>query len=111
VDVFIQDLNFLDLKSVLKHSRAHVTYEGGTTHIATQLGTKCVVTFGPTLAQFSGYPSNVNISSTTCSGCFESGMNWNSRCARGLDEPACMESITGMMVYEGVCEILHGNKA
>lgn len=89
------------VKYVLLNSILHIDIEGGLVHIATQLGTKCVVLFGPTSINAFGYPQNINIKAGDCHNCcgVESDIY---KCARHLDIPACMEAISVDMVYKEV---------
>lgn len=105
-DIQIRNAALGAVKIFLKHALLHLANEGGMAHIATQLGTKCVVLFGPTPVHYYGYPQNVNIVSPLCSGCMEYAENWFVRCARGLETAECMEGITGDMVMGGAREIL-----
>lgn len=82
---------------VLKNAMLHVDIEGGLVHIATQLGTKCIVLFGPTVKEYYGYGQNTNIQAGNCHNCWGLYSDVN-RCARGMKEPACMSSITPEMV-------------
>ena len=84
---------------VLKNSFLHIDIEGGLVHIASQLGTKCVVLFGPTVAEYYGYENNINIRAGNCHNCWGLYSDVN-RCARGMQEPECMYSITPQMVYD-----------
>lgn len=89
------------VKWVLKQSIFHLDIEGGLVHLATQLGTKCVVLFGSTRKEIFAYPENINISSGTCHGCwYLRGEAF--RCAKDLEKPDCMYSITPEMVLREV---------
>jgi ADP-heptose:LPS heptosyltransferase len=48
----------------------HIDDEGGLVHMATALGTKCAVLFGPTPVGIFGYEQNINICADTCKECF-----------------------------------------
>jgi ADP-heptose:LPS heptosyltransferase len=109
IDVCVKGAELEDVKVVLKNSLLLVAGEGGITHLATQLGTRCVVVFGPTPVHYYGYPTNVNIVSPACSGCMEVTEEWAKECPRGFEKPVCMGAITGQMVLDGVKEIL-GNE-
>ena len=74
-------------------------------HLATQLGTKCAVLYGPTQVTYVGYPQNINIQAGTCHDCYGLYDNLD-RCARGLDEPECMYSITPEYVMENIKKYL-----
>ena len=94
------------VKYILLHSRLHIDKEGGLVHLATQLGTKCVVCFGPTQEWFFGYPENINIKAGNCHGChcLYDGFDV---CAKGMEKPECMWGITPEMVMERVEGYLH----
>ena len=82
--------------------------EGGLVHLATNLGTKCVVLFSPTQPNIYAYPNNINIVYATCNGCY--GLYENGyACARGLEKPECMYSITPEMVMEKIAEYIDSN--
>ena len=85
---------------VLKNSLLHIDIEGGLVHLATQLGTKCVVLFGPTQELYFGYKQNINIKAGTC---HEMYLDYT-KCARHMDRPECMYNITPKMVLEKVKE-------
>lgn len=93
------------VKYILLHSQLHIDKEGGLVHLATQLGVKCVVCFGPTQEWFFGYSENINIKAGNCHGChcLYDGFDV---CARGMDKPECMWSITPEMVMERVKEYI-----
>jgi len=80
------------IKYVLDNSLLHVDIEGGLVHLASQLGTRCAVLFGPTPIEFFGYKENINIKMGACSGCiglYQDGYY----CARGLKQAECMLKI------------------
>lgn len=92
------------VKYILCGSLLHVDKEGGLVHLATQLGTKCIVCFGPTQEEFFGYPENINLKVGNCHGChcLYDGFDV---CARGMEKPECMWSITPEIVMEKVAEL------
>ena len=68
------DRHFLNVdlgltKYILANSLLHVGYEGGLIHLATALGTKCLVLFGPSGADYFGYKQNINLVSEICRPC------------------------------------------
>ncbi len=89
------------VKYVLRDSMLHIDKEGGLVHLATQLGTRCVVCFGPTQEEFFGYTENINIKAGKCHGCYclYDGLDV---CARGMERPECMWSITPQIVMKNV---------
>lgn len=86
---------------ILKHSLLHIDIEGGLVHFATQLGTKCIVLFGPTRKEYYGYPQNINIQAGRCHGCYGLYPDVN-QCARNMERPECMYSITPDLVMQAV---------
>ncbi len=90
------------VREILAHSLLHIDVEGGLVHFATQLGTKCIVLFGPTEVEFFGYPQNINVRAGNCHGCCHLYPQAYNCCARGMEEPECMYSITPEMVMEHV---------
>ena len=96
------------VEHILMHSVFHLDTEGALVHLASQLGTKCIVIFGPTQVDYFGYPSNINIVSDKCHGCY--GLyDVIYSCARDMDKPECMWSITPEMVMEHVKEFMDSN--
>ena len=98
-----EDLEFV--KHVLKKAYFHLDIEGGLVHLASQLGTRCIVLFGSTQVWYFGYDGNVNIVSPACHGCWRLHREEYS-CARGRKKPDCMWSITPDMVMGKVEKIL-----
>ena len=102
--------NDLELvKYILANSLLHVGCEGGLIHLATQLGTKCVVFFGPSNHYFFGYDRNINLVSDVCYPCMYIFPDY-SLCLRGFKETPCMLSHTPQLVCEVTCNYLK-NKA
>lgn len=96
-------------KYILANSLLHVGCEGGLIHLATKLGTKCLVLFGPSPSCYVSYPKNINISAEVCHPCMyllEGGGALNV-CMRGFEEPLCMASITPQQVFEETCDYLN----
>ncbi len=79
--------------SILSESSLHIDTDSGLVHIATSLGTKCVVLFGPTNAAYCSYPENLNITPRLCGNCWWNTDSWMNSCPKGLVVPECMSSI------------------
>ena len=99
----------LDLRlveQILAHSLLHVDIEGGLVHLASQLGAKCAVIFGPTDPAHFGYKSNINLMSDVCVPCF--GVRVDAyHCLRGQhDRPPCMCAVKPEEVWERTREWL-----
>lgn len=104
-DFWLMGLKYDVLAHVLKHSVFHLDIEGGLVHLATQLGTKCVVLWGPTVFEYFAYKHNVNIRVGICHGCAGLYRDIN-KCARNMDEPECMYSIQPEVVMEAIDSVL-----
>ena len=96
---------------ILSNSLIHIDCEGGLVHIATQLGTKCVVLFGPTPVWFYGYNKNVNITSKKCNDCCHVRGEWYTECILGDAVPRCMEDIKVETVFGAVSRELDSKRA
>ena len=95
------------IKYILANSILHIGCEGGLIHLATALGTKCLVLFGFTSVYYYGYDRNINIVSDVCYPCANVFYNSATRiCMRGAKEPPCMLSITPQLVCEVTCNYL-----
>lgn len=104
-DQYVLGEDFRLVLHILKNSMLHLDIEGGLVHIASQLGTKCVVLFGPTVPDYYGYEQNINIRIGDCRECWGLYSNVN-RCARGMKKPICMRRITPKMVSAKIDEYM-----
>ena len=100
-DKYVLGYDLEIVKYILKNSLIHIDCEGGLVHLATQLGTHCIVLFGPTPIKFYGYPDNINIQAGKCHNCYWLVDNMY-ECYRGMEEPECMYSITPEIVFKAV---------
>lgn len=104
-DMYILGESFSQILHILKNSTLHIDIEGGLVHIATQLGTKCVVLFGPTVLEYYGYEENINIKTGNCHNCWGLFSDVN-KCAKELEKPSCMYAITPEMVTEEITKYM-----
>lgn len=95
------------VKYILCGSLIHIDIEGGLMHLATQLGTKCAVIYGPTQVELFGYPQNINLVSDKCSNCYLLYPEYY-RCARGQEKPECMWSVRPELVMSVIEAYLEG---
>ena len=93
---------------ILRDSIFHLDIEGGLVHLATMIGTKCIVLWGPTVFDYFSYPSNINVRAGKCHDCAGLYRNVND-CARHMEKPECMYSITPEMVVKEIDEYLGAN--
>lgn len=91
-------------KYILKNAILHIDCEGGLVHLATQLGTKCAVMFGPTHVSYYGYKENINISVGGCCECRH--LVRGHECMRKLDKPECMYNILPEITFESIKKYL-----
>ena len=85
------------VKFLLKNSILHMSSEGGLVHLASQLGTKCVVLFGQSPMYYYSYDNNINIREGNCHGCVQCYDDVTT-CLRKMDLPECMDLITPEIV-------------
>lgn len=105
VDRYILGTDIELVKHILINSMFHLDCEGGLVHLASVLGTICIVLFGPTQMNYFGYPSNINLVSDKCSGCY--GLYDTAyKCAREMHEPECMYSLTPELVMKHVDKLI-----
>lgn len=99
--------NFEELKNILKKAAVHIDGDCGMVHFRHSLrGGPSIVLFGPTSAEFIGYPENVNLRGNGCPNfCEWINTNWQEKCTAGFDSLPCMASPD--MAYEHL-EILIG---
>ncbi len=107
-DRYIFGQNFEVVKYIIKNSMLHVDDEGGLVHLATALGTKCIVMFGPTPIDILGYDENINVCANACPGCFSYVSDWNAKCILGNKEAKCMYSIKPHLIMEKTRSYLDG---
>lgn len=106
-DRYVFGESFETIKYVLKNALCHIDCEGGLVHMATQLGTKCFVMFGPTPIWYYGYECNENFKSKVCTECIFLSEDWYTNCQK-YDRPECMYSIKPTEVFERVNLFLKG---
>ncbi|MBE8950370.1 MAG: hypothetical protein SR3Q1_07200 [Quinella sp. 3Q1] len=94
-------------KYILANSLLHVGCEGGLIHLATFLGTKCLVLFGSSAVEYFGYNQNINLVSEVCRPCMYILAHDFSICMLGAKEPPCMLSHTPQKVCEVTCNYLN----
>jgi hypothetical protein len=88
--------------AIISSAILHVDNEGGLVHIASSLGVRSCVIFGPTSADYFSYPENINLRPGFCGGCWWTNMTWMERCPRGFGEARCMHEQSPEAVVEAV---------
>ena len=107
-DVFFLGESLEAVKWILKESECHIDCEGGLVHLATQLGTHCIVIFGPTPLHMYGYPQNTNIVNEKCNNCMGIYPKWAFECYKGEEQPECMYGVTAERVFGELDEFING---
>ncbi|MDR0822791.1 MAG: hypothetical protein LBN20_03305 [Endomicrobium sp.] len=98
--------NFDELCSIIKGSMLHIDIDSACSHIAKALNIKSLIIFGPTDSQYSGYKENINITSSSCKGCWK-GVQYNyDSCPKGYEKPRCMDEISPELVANKALEFL-----
>ena len=92
-------------KHLLANSLLLVGCEGGLAHLATFLGTKCLVLFGSSEVTYFGYNQNINLVSEICQPCMYIVPSFQI-CMRGNREAPCMLSHTPQNVFDVTCNYL-----
>lgn len=110
VDKYVLGRTMEVTKWILKNSCLHIDCEGGLVHLATQLGTKCVVLFGPTPMNMYAYPQNINLVSDKCSNCMGTHKDWAFSCLKDAGKALCMHDLQPDYVYNFVRDYLENYK-
>jgi len=91
---------------ILKKSQVHIDTESGLVHLATSIGTSCVVMFGPTNISYYGYPENINIKPKECGNCMHVTDTWMESCPLNYKTLRCIPSILPNEVLMATSEII-----
>lgn len=105
VDRYILGEDLDIVKYILRDSICHVDCEGGLVHMASQIGTKCFVLFGPTPMWFYGYEQNCNIKADKCGECYCLTEKWMTTCIK-YGKQECMLAIKPQIVLDEIMEFL-----
>ena len=92
--------------SIVKNSLLHIDCDCGFVHVAYNLGTKSLVLFGPSNAEYVGYKQNLNIVSPLCNNCWDLSESWAEICPKGYKTNKCMQAIMPDMVLKQAIKIL-----
>ncbi|MFI4957049.1 MAG: glycosyltransferase family 9 protein [Gammaproteobacteria bacterium] len=103
----IQKTSLSDCAEIIKHSALHIDSESGLVHMATSLGVKSIVLFGPTNAQYFSYNENINLVPSVCHNCWYLKHDWMANCPRGFKIPACLDSLLPEVVAQEAVRVLN----
>jgi hypothetical protein len=79
-----------EVAGLIAGAKLHLDNESGLVHLASCLGTRSAVVFGPTPSDFFGYRGNINIDPPICGNCWWMTKTWMDMCAKEYDTPRCM---------------------
>ena len=91
---------------LIKHGICHIDTEGGLVHLANAVHSRCVVLFGPTPAEFFGYPQNINLEPSGCKSCWFVTQNWLIECPRHTSGPECMREHSASAIVDAADGIM-----
>ena len=106
------DLNLVNRTSLgetaelLRGALLHLDSEGGLVHLASAVGTKSCVVFGPTPVTYFAYKDNINLPPPACGDCWWATDDWQSNCPRGLAKPQCLSERTPESIVDAVRPLL-----
>ena len=91
VDLDLIDKTTLpEAAALISNSCLHLDNESGLVHLASALGVRSCVMFGPTSVDYFAYESNINFVPKFCGGCWWITDTWMDECPRGFGEARCM---------------------
>lgn len=90
---------------ILSKSLLHIDNESGLVHLASCLGIKSCVIFGPTSADYFAYDNNITIRPIFCGDCWGVNATWMKDCPRGFAEARCLSE----QPPEGVAKAIIGH--
>lgn len=91
--------------NLLYAAKLHFGNDSGLIHLRHAMGKRSVVVWGPTSAEFLGYPEDQNIQGA-CKPCMWLTRDWNVNCPKGLSCAKCMLDIPVNKLIAGVEKIL-----
>jgi hypothetical protein len=106
------DINLLgkttlpEAAGLLQNALIHLDNESGLVHLASCLGTRAVVVFGPTPSAYFHYEGNAAIEPAVCGNCWWITRTWMDACAKGFAEPVCMTKQQPMTVANAAVALI-----
>ena len=96
--------NFHELLVIVGCAKLLISSESGVIHFRHFTTSKpSVVLFGPTRPEMFGYPENINIVSSICTGCEWMHPNWRTFCVKSNSEEAlCLKDITAAHILNKI---------
>ncbi len=109
------DLNLIgrtsmpETAAILESAVLHIDNESGLVHLASCLGTRSCVVFGPTSVEYFAYEENINIRPVFCGGCWWTKGEWLRNCPRGFDGPRCLQEQPPQAIVAAIEARLQGD--
>ncbi len=91
---------------LLRGSMLHLDSEGSLVHLASAVGTKCCVVFGPTSVPYLSYKDNINLPPPACGECWWATEDWQTNCPRGMLKPQCLAERTPESIVEAARPVI-----
>jgi hypothetical protein len=101
---------FQETAYVIKNSLLHLDIESGLVHLASALGTKSLVLFGPTPKEYFGYEGNINLSLLNCNPCWWLKNGWMAGCMLPSKSHMCLVELDPDFVLKQAIEFLSSTK-
>jgi hypothetical protein len=111
------DVNLINRTSLgetaelLRGAVLHLDSEGGLVHLASAVGTRCAVVFGPTPVEYLAYKDNINLPPPVCGDCWWATEDWQTNCPKGMLKPQCLSERTPDSIVDAVRPALSASLA
>lgn len=90
---------------ILYAAEVHIGNDSGLIHMRHTMNKRSVVLWGPTAADFLGYPEDENLQAS-CHACMWLTNDWNLNCPKGYECARCMREHSAIEVVERVKKLL-----
>ena len=100
-----------EVASVIAASKLHLDNDSGLVHIAASVGTRALVVFGPTDAEYFAYPGHLTARASFCGGCWWTTESWMDQCPRGFAVAQCMTSHDPMLLARAIAQAVRAEPA
>jgi len=88
--------------AILSGSLLHIDVESGLVHLASSLGVRSCVLFGPTSLDYFAYVENINVPPATCGNCWWLTPDWMMNCAKGYAVQKCLDDTEPATIVEAL---------
>lgn len=95
-----------EVAGLIKGAIMHLDNESGLVHLASAMGTRSCVVFGPTSLRYFGYSANVNVAPSFCGGCWWITETWMNHCPRGFATARCLTEQPAIIIADAASSLL-----